>query len=520
MGRFINAAMIASSSLVVFRLARAFLPHQMRAAMSYSWHHHRRISLLLSRDDLSSLLSPVGVHRRLLSNDSIYDDDDDDDDDDENGELHVNVKRSTDRLGMENIYSEWTLEDDRLLYENRHLSLVKLASLLGRGMHGVESRIKKINDVSSMAYFRLFGAGGKPDECVSSDADSGSNRLTPAKEVLRRIKWDETLQSSSFTILHYDRVQDTLAETPFDAPNDSISGAETSFVFALPEHRIEKVKYLERVVWDKASRIDCVFGSMNGNGVTIDHIINTYTDWKKERDERIDRDRRRQIEVLEELGLVLGGESRLKELKEQSSQLIRGEWDSDSVRDYVKRVGSLYYEAMKENEEGDANEDEDDGTDIIDFLHLFSDLVALLHDESLREAILNEVESGIERSRGVASSKSNQLGRALPPELDEDDLEEKFVKGSGAGGQKVNKTSNRVILTHLPTQVRVECQDTRSLQQNRKIARKRLRLKVDAFLNGEKSLIGQKAKIAVTKKAKNKDRNKRRRQQKENQPDV
>jgi protein subunit release factor B len=167
---------------------------------------------------------------------------------------------------------------------------------------------------------------------------------------------------------------------------------------------------------------------------------------------------------------------------------------------------------------GDANEDEDDGTDIIDFLHLFSDLVALLHDESLREAILNEVESVIERSRGVASSKSNQLGRALPPELDEDDLEEKFVKGSGAGGQKVNKTSNRVILTHLPTQVRVECQDTRSLQQNRKIARKRLRLKVDAILNGEKSLIGQKAKIAVTKKAKYKDRNKRRRQQKENQP--
>ena len=240
-------------------------------------------------------------------------------------------------------------------------------------------------------------------------------------------------------------------------------------------------------------------------------------------DERIERDRRRQIEVLEELGLVLGGESRLSELKDQSSQLIRGKWDSDSVRDYVKKVGRLYYEAMKENrsEEGDASdEDEDDGTDIIDFLHLFSDLVALLHDESLRESILNEVELVIERSRGVASSKTNQLGRTLPPELNEDDLDEKFVKGSGAGGQKVNKTSNRVILTHLPTQVRVECQDTRSLQQNRKIARKRLRLKVDVFLNGEKSLVEQKAKIAVTKKTKNKDRNKRRRQQKENQPDV
>jgi uncharacterized protein (UPF0248 family) len=284
MGRFINAAMIASSSLVAFRIVRAFLPHQMMRAMSYSCDHHHRISLLLSHhDDSSSLLSPfvTGVQRRLLSNDST---DDSIDDDSENDKLHSDVTISSDRLGMENIYSEWTVEDDRLLHDNRHLSLVKLASLLGRGMHGVESRIKKINDVNSMAYVRLFGAGGKPDECVlSSDTDSGSNRLTPAKEVLRRIKWDDTLPSSSFTILHYDRVQDTLVETPFDAPNDSISGAETSFVFALPEHRIEKVKYLERVVWDKASRIDCVFGSMNGNGMTIDGIINTYSDWKKVR---------------------------------------------------------------------------------------------------------------------------------------------------------------------------------------------------------------------------------------------
>jgi hypothetical protein len=45
-------------------------------------------------------------------------------------------------------------------------------------------------------------------------------------------------------------------------------------------------------------------------------------------------------------------------------------------------------------------------------------------------------------------------------------------------------------------------------------------LKVDAFLNGEKSFVGQKAKVAVAKKARNKDRNKQRRQQKETQPDI
>ncbi|KAL3796837.1 hypothetical protein ACHAW5_002523 [Stephanodiscus triporus] len=106
---------------------------------------------------------------------------------------------------------------------------------------------------------------------------------------------------------------------------------------------------------------------------------------------------------------------------------------------------------------------------VIDTLHLFSDLVALLPDKSLREGILNEVESVVERSRGRSASTSTGKSAGTttpppPPEPNEDDLEEKFVKGSGAGGKKVNKTSNRVILTHVPTQVRVECQDTRSLQ--------------------------------------------------------
>ena len=125
----------------------------------------------------------------------------------------------------------------------------------------------------------------------------------------------------------------------------------------------------------------------------------------------------------------------------------------------------------------------------------------------------------ISRSQRDASSSFRAAASSGPqhalPVLDEEDLEEKFVKGSGNGGQKVNKTSNRVVLTHLPTQIRVECQDTRSLQQNRKIARKRLQLKVDEYLNGENSRIGMKASVAVAKKAKNKARNRRRRQSKE-----
>ena len=37
------------------------------------------------------------------------------------------------------------------------------------------------------------------------------------------------------------------------------------------------------------------------------------------------------------------------------------------------------------------------------------------------------------------------------PELSEDELEESFVRGHGPGGQSVNKTTNCVLLKHLPT---------------------------------------------------------------------
>jgi hypothetical protein len=290
-------------------------------------------------------------------------------------------------------------------------------------MHGVESCLIKLTDVNSQAYARIF-AGVRPDERESpSNSSSGGGGLTPAREVLRRIRWDETLPSSSFTVLHYDRVTDKLVETPFDAPNSSISSSETLFVFALPEHRIEKVKYLDRVVWDKALRIDFVYGSMNGNGMTIDRIIDAFSDWKRERDERIEMDQQRQIEVLEEMSLILG-ETRLGVLKELSSQLIRCEWDTDGVLDYVKRVGSLYYKAMRENQiddADDASQGEEDGTDIIDFLHLFSDLAALLSDKFLREAILSEVESVMEQYHGALASRLSQTGRSTPPELNEED---------------------------------------------------------------------------------------------------
>lgn len=50
------------------------------------------------------------------------------------------------------------------------------------------------------------------------------------------------------------------------------------------------------------------------------------------------------------------------------------------------------------------------------------------------------------------------------------DVDEKFIRGSGPGGQKINKTSSTVWLRHRPTGIEVRCQDERSQTANRERA--------------------------------------------------
>jgi protein subunit release factor B len=50
------------------------------------------------------------------------------------------------------------------------------------------------------------------------------------------------------------------------------------------------------------------------------------------------------------------------------------------------------------------------------------------------------------------------------------DVEERFIRGAGPGGQKINKTSSTVWLRHRPTGVEVRCQRERSQSANRELA--------------------------------------------------
>jgi protein subunit release factor B len=95
----------------------------------------------------------------------------------------------------------------------------------------------------------------------------------------------------------------------------------------------------------------------------------------------------------------------------------------------------------------------------------------------------------------------------------EKDLIEKFVRGGGPGGQKINKSMSRVQLLHVPTGIRIETQRFRDLYSNRQEARKLLNLKLDLLFNKENSKLSK--QIDVLKKQK---QNKRRKALKKYKP--
>ena len=71
--------------------------------------------------------------------------------------------------------------------------------------------------------------------------------------------------------------------------------------------------------------------------------------------------------------------------------------------------------------------------------------------------------------------------------INESDIIERFVRSSGAGGQKVNKTSTCVYLKHIPSGIEVKCQKERSQALNRFLARRILADKIEQVQLGRKS---------------------------------
>ena len=91
----------------------------------------------------------------------------------------------------------------------------------------------------------------------------------------------------------------------------------------------------------------------------------------------------------------------------------------------------------------------------------------------------------------------------------EEDLDESFILGGGPGGQKTNKTSNVVRLSHGPSGIATRCGETRSRETNRWLARRTI---AEAILERE-----HKRKSAARQAAEKIRRQKRRRSRRQKQ---
>lgn len=127
-----------------------------------------------------------------------------------------------------------------------------------------------------------------------------------------------------------------------------------------------------------------------------------------------------------------------------------------------------------------------------------------------------KVDLGLARGGEVALGDENLRPMDLPSQIRDrldalgilpGDVTEAFVRGSGAGGQKINKTSSTVVLRHAPTETEVRCQDERSQAVNRERAWERFCEKLE-----ERVRAAEAARRSATAKAKRKARPKSRRQ--------
>ncbi len=97
------------------------------------------------------------------------------------------------------------------------------------------------------------------------------------------------------------------------------------------------------------------------------------------------------------------------------------------------------------------------------------------------------------------------LERMCELNVKEKDIEEKFIRSSGPGGQKTNKTSSCVCLHHKPTDITVKYQKERSQSLNRFFAR---RILLDQIERKQKGFVGAEQKCI------NKIRNQKRKRKK------
>ena len=101
----------------------------------------------------------------------------------------------------------------------------------------------------------------------------------------------------------------------------------------------------------------------------------------------------------------------------------------------------------------------------------------------------------------VNPDKQKELNERLQAlGLRKEDVVEQFIRASGPGGQKVNKTSSAVYLKHLPSAIEVKAQKDRSQALNRFLAWRLLADRLEALQSGEEKQLKEAERIRKQKK--------------------
>lgn len=133
---------------------------------------------------------------------------------------------------------------------------------------------------------------------------------------------------------------------------------------------------------------------------------------------------------------------------------------------------------------------------------LFSAIPCQLPNKSIKWISPSSITQCLYHTSRTLNSKK-PIDYSLVPVLNESDLEEQFVRGSGPGGQAVNKTSNCVVLRHKPTGFIVKCHLHRMASANRKEARRLMIARLDEHINGELSVENQIKRLEMKKSSTN-----------------
>lgn len=314
--------------------------------------------------------------------------------------LLVDGRMSTISCGMGPLtHQPYSRDDDLYLWRHQNEDLEEVAAALGRGKNSLTGRLKRLRNPKTEGYQRLFGPD--EDDCLEEDGCFvKGEKLRPFRECVQRIVYDPSVSSSDFRVGYKDRFRTAPCEVALDAPNDSISGHARSLVDAMPEHRIEYLKFKKRLVWHKAQRLDKVFGG--SDGMRLAQAIETYGDWDDARRSRV---RRARVRALAAFGSG-GAKKKLDAFRKLVGRVKEGQMGSDA---FVEAALSEQYfgangcgaavepvegAAAARSVEGCDDEEEEQQQDA-DNVPAVIELVATLPDEhaELRDKLLSELSS-------------------------------------------------------------------------------------------------------------------------------